>query len=68
MTGLPENVEETIDHILSLEEEYLADVVDSEALQVYLKPQHMKSPRHHPKALWCEMLPGPPTAMRRLLI
>lgn len=38
MTGLPENVEEAIDHILNLEEEYLADVVDSESLQVYMKP------------------------------
>uniref|UniRef100_A0A8C9QRC4 Vigilin n=1 Tax=Spermophilus dauricus TaxID=99837 RepID=A0A8C9QRC4_SPEDA len=38
VTGLPENVEEAIDHILNLEEEYLADVVDSEALQGYLKP------------------------------
>uniref|UniRef100_H0V7G7 Vigilin n=1 Tax=Cavia porcellus TaxID=10141 RepID=H0V7G7_CAVPO len=38
VTGLPENVEEAIDHILNLEEEYLADVVDTEALQVYMKP------------------------------
>ncbi|VTJ88527.1 Hypothetical predicted protein, partial [Marmota monax] len=38
VTGLPENLEEAIDHILNLEEEYLADVVDSEALQGYLKP------------------------------
>ncbi|KAG8508285.1 Vigilin [Galemys pyrenaicus] len=67
VTGLPANVEEAIDHILNLEEEYvrggrggaragagqgwgracvpadpaptqLADVVDSEALQVYMKP------------------------------
>ena len=38
VTRLPENVEEAIDHILNLEEEYLADVVDSEALQLYLKP------------------------------
>uniref|UniRef100_A0A2K5CAC2 Vigilin n=1 Tax=Aotus nancymaae TaxID=37293 RepID=A0A2K5CAC2_AOTNA len=38
VTGLPENVEEAIDHILNLEEEYLADVVDSEALQLYMKP------------------------------
>uniref|UniRef100_A0A8C5UTY8 Vigilin n=1 Tax=Microcebus murinus TaxID=30608 RepID=A0A8C5UTY8_MICMU len=38
VTGLPENVEEAIDHVLNLEEEYLADVVDSEALQVYMKP------------------------------
>uniref|UniRef100_A0A8C3U2J8 Vigilin n=1 Tax=Catharus ustulatus TaxID=91951 RepID=A0A8C3U2J8_CATUS len=38
VTGLPENVEEAIDHILNLEEEYLADVVDNEAMQVYMKP------------------------------
>ncbi|XP_006875270.1 PREDICTED: vigilin isoform X2 [Chrysochloris asiatica] len=38
VTGLPENVEGAIDHILNLEEEYLADVVDNEALQVYMKP------------------------------
>uniref|UniRef100_A0A7N5JGI4 Vigilin n=1 Tax=Ailuropoda melanoleuca TaxID=9646 RepID=A0A7N5JGI4_AILME len=38
VTGLPENVEEAIDHILNLEEEYLVDVVDSEALQLYMKP------------------------------
>uniref|UniRef100_A0A4X2LU28 Vigilin n=1 Tax=Vombatus ursinus TaxID=29139 RepID=A0A4X2LU28_VOMUR len=38
VTGLPDNVEEAIDHILNLEEEYLADVVDSEALQAYMKP------------------------------
>ncbi|XP_069344150.1 vigilin isoform X2 [Eulemur rufifrons] len=38
VTGLPENVEEAIDHVLNLEEEYLADVVDTEALQVYMKP------------------------------
>lgn len=38
VTGLPENVEEAIDHILNLEEEYLADVADSEVLQVHVKP------------------------------
>uniref|UniRef100_A0A8C3RUK2 Vigilin n=1 Tax=Chelydra serpentina TaxID=8475 RepID=A0A8C3RUK2_CHESE len=38
VTGLPDNVEEAIDHILNLEEEYLADVVDNEAMQVYMKP------------------------------
>nr|KAF6450264.1 high density lipoprotein binding protein [Molossus molossus] len=44
VTGLPENVEEAIDHILNLEEEYLADVVDSEVLQVYMKsPAHEES-------------------------
>ncbi|KAF6114086.1 high density lipoprotein binding protein [Phyllostomus discolor] len=38
VTGLPENVEEAVDHILNLEEEYLADVVDSEVLQVHMRP------------------------------
>ncbi|KAH0623971.1 hypothetical protein JD844_007202 [Phrynosoma platyrhinos] len=38
VTGLPDNVDEAIDHILNLEEEYLADVVDNEAMQVYMKP------------------------------
>ncbi|XP_056664590.1 vigilin isoform X2 [Monodelphis domestica] len=38
VTGLPDNVEEAIDHILNLEEEYLADVVDTEAMQAYMKP------------------------------
>ncbi|VFV18232.1 high density lipoprotein binding [Lynx pardinus] len=36
--GLPENVEGAMHHILNLDEEYLADVVDSEPLQVYVKP------------------------------
>ena len=38
VTGLPENVEGAMHHILNLDEEYLADVVDSEPLQVYVKP------------------------------
>ncbi|KAK2106734.1 hypothetical protein P7K49_016248, partial [Saguinus oedipus] len=29
----PENMEKAIDHILNLEEDYLADVVDSKVLQ-----------------------------------
>lgn len=83
VTGLPENVEEAIDHILNLEEEYvspgpgrsctagggpaagqhgggalahpccpltppcpqLADVVDSEALQVHMKPPVREEPK-----------------------
>lgn len=35
--GFLENVEEVIDYIFNLEEEYLVDVVDSEVLQVYMK-------------------------------
>ncbi|XP_072896689.1 high density lipoprotein binding protein a isoform X1 [Hemitrygon akajei] len=38
VTGLPENVDEAIDHLLNLEEEYMSDVVENEALQAYMKP------------------------------
>ncbi|XP_078419626.1 vigilin-like [Cetorhinus maximus] len=38
VTGLPENVDEAIDHLLNLEEEYMSDVVESEAMQAYMKP------------------------------
>ncbi|MBN3325573.1 VIGLN protein, partial [Atractosteus spatula] len=39
VTGLPENVDEAIDHLLNLEEEYMADVVENEAKQAYMKPR-----------------------------
>ncbi|XP_028650653.1 high density lipoprotein binding protein a isoform X2 [Erpetoichthys calabaricus] len=39
VTGLPENVDEAIDHLLNLEEEYMADVVESESMQTYMKPK-----------------------------
>uniref|UniRef100_A0A4W3IQN5 Vigilin n=1 Tax=Callorhinchus milii TaxID=7868 RepID=A0A4W3IQN5_CALMI len=38
VTGLPENVDEAIDHLLNLEEEYMSDVVENEAMQAYMKP------------------------------
>lgn len=42
--GLPENVEEANDHIFNLEDEYLADGVESNAPQVYVKlPAHEES-------------------------
>lgn len=48
---LPENMEKPTDHVLNLEEDYLADVVDSNVLQVYMKsPVHEES-RVHPEAL-----------------
>ncbi|GCB63993.1 hypothetical protein scyTo_0014709 [Scyliorhinus torazame] len=46
VTGLPENVDEAIDHLLNLEEEYMSDVVESEAMQAYMKPaSRMEEPK-----------------------
>ncbi|KAK1168684.1 vigilin-like [Acipenser oxyrinchus oxyrinchus] len=39
VTGRPENVDEAIDHLLNLEEEYMGDVGDSESMQTYMKPR-----------------------------
>lgn len=36
--GFPENVEEANNHIFNLVDEYLANGVDSDAPQVYVKP------------------------------
>uniref|UniRef100_A0AAY4DZQ9 Vigilin n=1 Tax=Denticeps clupeoides TaxID=299321 RepID=A0AAY4DZQ9_9TELE len=38
VTGRPELVDEAIDHLLNLEEEYMADVVENESKMVYMKP------------------------------
>ncbi|KAI1882721.1 hypothetical protein AGOR_G00237830 [Albula goreensis] len=38
VTGRPEMVDEAIDHLLNLEEEYMADVVENESKQAYMKP------------------------------
>uniref|UniRef100_A0A670J9D1 Vigilin n=1 Tax=Podarcis muralis TaxID=64176 RepID=A0A670J9D1_PODMU len=38
VTGLPENVDDAIDHMLNLEEEYMMDVVETEAMAAYMKP------------------------------
>ncbi|XP_053540022.1 vigilin-like [Ictalurus punctatus] len=38
VTGRPEMVDEAIDHLLNLEEEYMADVVEDEAKMAYMKP------------------------------
>ncbi|KTF91987.1 hypothetical protein cypCar_00025301 [Cyprinus carpio] len=38
VTGRPEQVDEAIDHLLNLEEEYLSDVVENEAKMAYMKP------------------------------
>uniref|UniRef100_A0A8B9K251 Vigilin n=1 Tax=Astyanax mexicanus TaxID=7994 RepID=A0A8B9K251_ASTMX len=38
VTGRPEMVDEAIDHLLNLEEEYMADVVENESKMAYMKP------------------------------
>ncbi|XP_030288875.1 high density lipoprotein binding protein a [Sparus aurata] len=38
VTGRPELVDEAIDHLLNLEEEYMADVVENEAKMAYMRP------------------------------
>ncbi|KAJ8418609.1 hypothetical protein AAFF_G00001080 [Aldrovandia affinis] len=39
VTGRPELVDEAIDHLLNLEEEYMADVAENESKQAYMKPR-----------------------------
>ncbi|XP_034020632.1 vigilin isoform X2 [Thalassophryne amazonica] len=38
VTGLPETVENAIDHLLNLEEEYMLSVTETETLAAYMKP------------------------------
>ncbi|KAM9299672.1 vigilin-like [Gastrophryne carolinensis] len=38
VTGKPEDVDEAIDHLLNLEEEFMVDVVENEVMQSYMKP------------------------------
>lgn len=38
VTGRPELVDEAIDHLLNLEEEYLADVAENESKMAYMRP------------------------------
>ncbi|MCJ8738824.1 hypothetical protein PDJAM_G00040220 [Pangasius djambal] len=38
VTGLPENVDKAIDHLLNLEEEYMLSVTETETLAAYMKP------------------------------
>ncbi|XP_019637669.1 PREDICTED: vigilin-like [Branchiostoma belcheri] len=38
ITGLPEHVEDCKDYLLNLEEEYMQDIVDQEAMSQYMKP------------------------------
>ncbi|OCT78799.1 vigilin [Xenopus laevis] len=48
VTGKPEDVDEAIDHLLNLEEEYLSDVVDNEVMQSYLKPHSQEENKPQP--------------------
>uniref|UniRef100_A0A8C9WSE5 Vigilin n=1 Tax=Scleropages formosus TaxID=113540 RepID=A0A8C9WSE5_SCLFO len=38
VTGLPENVDNAIDHLLNLEEEYMMSVTETETMAAYMKP------------------------------
>ncbi|KAK6478014.1 vigilin [Huso huso] len=38
VTGLPENVDNAIDHLLNLEEEYMMNVTETETMAAYMKP------------------------------
>ncbi|XP_064409090.1 vigilin isoform X2 [Latimeria chalumnae] len=38
VTGLPENVDDAVDHLLNLEEEYMMDVAETETMAAYMKP------------------------------
>ncbi|XP_028847333.1 vigilin isoform X3 [Denticeps clupeoides] len=38
VSGLPENVDNAIDHLLNLEEEYMLTVTESETMAAYMKP------------------------------
>ncbi|KAG8445389.1 hypothetical protein GDO86_010247 [Hymenochirus boettgeri] len=40
--GKPEDVDEAIDHLLNLEEEYMTDVVENEVMQSYMKPHSLE--------------------------
>nr|BAE20148.1 high density lipoprotein-binding protein vigilin [Anguilla japonica] len=44
VTGRPELVDEAIDHLLNLEEEYMGDVVENESKQAYVKPRGGAAP------------------------
>ncbi|NP_001006854.1 vigilin [Xenopus tropicalis] len=48
VTGKPEDVDEAIDHLLNLEEEYMSDVVDNEVMQSYMKPHSHEESKSQP--------------------
>ncbi|XP_077147127.1 vigilin [Ranitomeya variabilis] len=46
--GKPEDVDEAIDHLLNLEEEYMSDVVENEAMQSYMKAPSQEENKPQP--------------------
>ncbi|XP_073530647.1 vigilin [Phyllobates terribilis] len=46
--GKPEDVDEAIDHLLNLEEEYMSDVVENEAMLSYMKPPSQEENKPQP--------------------
>ncbi|XP_056420711.1 vigilin [Hyla sarda] len=48
VTGKPEDVDEAIDHLLNLEEEYMSDVVENEVMQSYMKPHSQDDNKPQP--------------------
>lgn len=63
--GLPENVEEANDHIFNLVEEYLADVVNREALQVYMTPPAHKESKVTSKGFVVQDAPWTPNSSKK---
>ncbi|XP_071999312.1 vigilin [Engystomops pustulosus] len=48
VSGKPEDVDEAIDHLLNLEEEYMSDVVENEVMQSYMKPPSQEENKPQP--------------------
>lgn len=46
--GKPEDVDEAIDHLLNLEEEYMSDVAENEVMQSYMKPPSQEENKPQP--------------------
>ncbi|XP_069583819.1 vigilin [Ranitomeya imitator] len=46
--GKPEDVDEAIDHLLNLEEEYMSDVVENEVMQSYMKAPSQEENKPQP--------------------
>nr|XP_015196116.1 PREDICTED: vigilin-like [Lepisosteus oculatus] len=46
VTGLPENVDNAIDHLLNLEEEYMMNVTETETMAAYMKPPSRSEDDH----------------------
>ncbi|XP_039602941.1 vigilin [Polypterus senegalus] len=50
VTGLPENVDNAVDHLLILEEEYMMDVTETETMAAYMKPPSRHEDDHRSPA------------------